>query len=81
MAKPWMTSSDLVASVKRDISFPTSQVTFTDDDILEFANEEMLLAQVPSVMQFHEEYFVFEVDVTLEANKSKYALTDRDWET
>lgn len=72
-----MTSTDLIESVKRDISFPVSQVTFTEEDILEFANEEMMLAQVPSVMQFHEEYFLYQVDVALEANRSNYQIPDR----
>jgi hypothetical protein len=56
MPNPWMTSDDLLESVKRKISFPSSQSTFTDADILAFANEELMISQVPSVMSFHEEY-------------------------
>lgn len=77
MAKPYLTSNDIVEAVKRAISFPTSQQTFTDDDILYFANQEMFISQVPSVLQFHEEYFVNYVDVELVPNKARYAIPDR----
>lgn len=77
MAKPWLTSDDLIAAVKRKIALPISQITFTEDDILAFANEEMAIAQVPSVMSFHEEYFVQEINVDLEENKSRYPIPDR----
>lgn len=74
---PWMTSNDLIASVKRKISFPISQNTFTESDILAFANEEMFISQVPSVLQFHEEYFVTFKTVPLQTNLSKYPIPDR----
>lgn len=77
MAKPWLTSDDLIAAVKRKIALPISQITFTESDILDFANEEMAISQVPSVMSFHEEYFVTEITADLQANKSRYPIPDR----
>ena len=53
--KPYYTSNALIEAVKRNISFPISQVTFSEEDILTFADEEMFLEQVPSILQFHEE--------------------------
>lgn len=73
----WMTSADLLESVKRKISFPSSQITFTDDDILAFANEEMAISQVPSVLSFHEEYFVQVSIVPLVVNQRHYPIPDR----
>jgi hypothetical protein len=75
--KPWMTSDDLIASVKRKISFPVSQNTFTDQDILSFANEEMAISQVPSVLEFHEEYFVFVDEIPLVQGTSRYQIPER----
>lgn len=75
--KPWYTSDDLINAVKRKISFPISQNTFTEDEILAFANEEMMISQVPSVLSFHEEYFVYSQVVALEANKSRYPIPER----
>lgn len=74
---PWYTSDKLIEAVKRKISFPISQNTFTEDDILAFANEEMFIAQVPAVMQYHEEYFVYRVQVPLVTNISRYPIPDR----
>lgn len=77
MATPWMTTDDLIAAVKRKISFPISQNTFSEDDIIQFANEEMFIAQVPSVLQYHEEYFVYRVQTPLVTNISRYAIPNR----
>jgi hypothetical protein len=74
---PWYTSDKLIEAVKRKISFPISQNTFTEDDILAFANEEMFISQVPAVMQYHEEYFVYRVQVPLVTNISRYPIPDR----
>lgn len=75
--KPYMTSNDLIASVKRKISFPASQATFTNTEILAFANEEMAISQVPSILMYHEEYFVYEKDLPLVADKSRYPIPSR----
>lgn len=77
MAKPYYTSDELIASVKRKIAVPISQNTFTEQDILDFANEEMMISQVPSVMVYHEEYFVEQVDVPLETGKVAYTVPER----
>jgi len=77
MAKPYYTSNDLIEAVKRKISFPINQNTFTEEDILAFANEEMAISQVPAIMQYHEEYLVHRVDVPLRANVSRYPMPDR----
>ena len=75
--KPYYTSNDLIEAVKRKMAFPIAQVTFNEQEILNFANEEMYLAQVPSIMQFHEEYLVHEMIIPLVANKSKYPIPSR----
>tara|TARA_R110000803_G_scaffold200258_1_gene264545 strand:+ start:432 stop:1634 length:1203 start_codon:yes stop_codon:yes gene_type:complete len=77
MATPYYTSTDLIESVKRKISIPISQVTFTEDDILAFANEEMMISQVPSVMVYHEEYFVATLDVPLVTGTTAYSVPER----
>jgi hypothetical protein len=82
-AKPWLDSDDIVSAVKRKITMPTFQSTFTEADILAFANEEMAVSQVPSVLSFHEEYFVTtkleggSESVPLEDNKSRYPVPSR----
>jgi hypothetical protein len=77
VALPYLTSSDLIETVKLNISFPISQNTFSDDDILKFANHELFMTQVPSVLQYHEDYFSFREVVPLKANKNRYDIPYR----
>lgn len=74
---PYLTSRDLINSIKRKIAIPISQITFTEDDILDFANEEMMISQVPSILEYHEEYFVFLENVPLKPNKTNYTIPNR----
>lgn len=75
--KPYMTSRDLINSVKRKILIPLSQNTFSESDVLAFANEEMMISQVPSVLQFHEEYFVYTKVHPLVPYVSRYTIPNR----
>lgn len=77
MAKPYLTTDDLVASVQRKIMAPIAQSAFTYDDYVAFLNEELLISQIPAVLTAHEEYFVDEFLVPLQANKNKYPIPDR----
>lgn len=77
MAKPYMNSDDLIETVKRNIMFPVAQNTFSEGNILSFLNEELMISQVPSVLQYHEEYFVTTVDIVLESNQVRYPIPDR----
>ena len=74
---PYMTANDLIAAVKRKAFIPTSQNALNTDDILSFLNEEMIISQVPSVLQYHEEFFVHMEQVTLVASQSRYPIPNR----
>ena len=74
---PWMTSNSLIAAVQRKIAFPISQSTFSNFDILAFANEEMFISQVPSVLQYHEEFFVAYEVIPLTSGINRYPIPDR----
>ena len=76
-AKPYLTSLDLIETVKLNISFPIAQNTFSDDDILKFANHELFMSQVPSVLQYHEDYFSYREVVPLKAFKNRYDIPYR----
>lgn len=77
MATPWYTSTDLISAVKRKMSFPISEQTFSEDDILKFASEEMMISQVPSVLEFHEEYYVTYAKYKIVPYQNRYAIPDR----
>jgi hypothetical protein len=74
---PWLNSTDLIEAVKRRISFPVYQSTFSNNDILQFANDVMKEEILPNILQYHEEYFVVESSVELVSNQSKYSIPNR----
>jgi hypothetical protein len=67
----------LIDTIKLNSAFPLSQVTYNEEDILKFANHELFLAQVPSVLQYHEDYFSFRESVPLKIGKSRYDIPYR----
>jgi hypothetical protein len=73
----YLTSSKLIESIKRRETIPTSQVTFEEDDFLAFANEEIQMGLVPTVLQFHQDYLVYEETIPLVANQSEYPVPYR----
>ncbi len=77
MAVPYLTTDSLILAIKRKISFPIDQNTFSEEDIIAFINEELMISQVPSVMEFHESYFVNTVSVPLRSNVRKYQIPNR----
>lgn len=72
-----LTSNRLIASIKRRAFIPDNQVTFTDEDFLAFATEELEQGLVPYILRHHEDYFLQEEFVPLIANQSDYKIPSR----
>lgn len=75
--KSYYNSKKLIDRVRTKGSIPVSDQLFKDTDILEFANEEIDLGIVPTVLQLHEDYFLHSQAVPLESNKQKYSIPYR----
>lgn len=73
----YLTSSTLIKDVKRRASLPGTQVTFTEEDFLAFANEELDLGVVPHILKYHEDYFLTQELIPLSENISRYEIPDR----
>jgi hypothetical protein len=73
----YYSSERLIESVKRRINMPTNQNTFTDADILEFADEELGLVVVPAIMSLHEDYLLFSEDQEMVADQTEYIIPYR----
>lgn len=73
----YMTSDKLIESVKRRASIPENQNTFQPEDFLAFADEEMNLGVVPSVLRMHEDYYLWTDNLPLVANQNRYAIPYR----
>jgi hypothetical protein len=72
-----LSSNKLVQSIKRRASIPENQATFTKQDFLDFANEELRLALVPDIISLHEDYLLFETLIPVERDKREYEIPSR----
>jgi hypothetical protein len=77
ITKGALTTNGLLKSIKRRAMVPTSQDTFTDADIIDFLNEEMMIGLVPSILQMKDEYLIFSEQTNLVANTSAYPVPER----
>lgn len=77
MSTFYYTSKDLINSIKSRIMFPISQSTFTEQDILNFATEEMNMAIIPLVLQSHEDYYLYSEDIPIIDGVFKYDIPYR----
>lgn len=75
--KSYMTSNDIIASVKRRIMVPLNQATFEESDLLAFADEEMSLGLVPSILVVHEDYLMFTETVPMVDSVTRYQIPYR----
>jgi hypothetical protein len=76
MAKAY-TSTLLINSVKNRAMIPETQNTFSDANFLNFANEEISLGMLPSVLRLHEDYFLYTEEVDLIPGVSDYQMPYR----
>lgn len=58
-----LTSTALLASIKRRATLPVTQVTYTDADLLDMADEELSGTLVPLLMSASEDFFLAELDL------------------
>jgi len=79
MAKvtPYLTTNGLVEQVQRTIAFPLSQNTFNYNDLVKFLNQELQLNAVPTLIEEHQEYFVFKQIIPLLSNINRYEIPYR----
>lgn len=75
--KAALTTNKLLASIKRRIMAPISNITFSDEDLIEFLNEEMSIGLVPSVLQMKDEYLVYKGVVKVEQGQTSYPIPTR----
>lgn len=77
MGKFYYTSDDLISSIERRILVPLNQSTFSEQDFLDFATEEMNMGIVPVVISNHEDYYVYPQDIPLVAGTTNYDIPYR----
>jgi len=70
-------TGDLIRSIKRRAFIPNSQETFTDEDLLEMATEEVNIGLVPLIQRMHEEHLIYYIELELERGKNRYPIPAR----
>jgi len=71
------TSTELLADIKRKSFVPISQITFSDDDLLNMADEEIQTGIVPFIMSVREEYLVDYQDIPINSQIRTYDIPSR----
>lgn len=71
------TTTELVRSLKRRASMPTSQSTFVPADLVALMNDEMHSILLPRIKDVREEYFVTQIDQLLVSGQSEYVIPSR----
>lgn len=77
MATGYYDTDDLIAAVQRKAAIPLTQQTFTNADILAFCTEELRDGIVPSVMDVHEEYYVYSQVTPIVQGQNSYPIPYR----
>lgn len=70
-------TKNLIRSIKRRSFIPNDQRTFTDEDFLEMATEEINIGLMDQLIIARGDYLVYHVDVPLVTGTKKYAIPDR----
>ena len=77
IGKLYLTSQDLIDSIKNRANIPDTQDMISDEEILAFANEEMMLNFIPLVYSRHEDYYLVRQEIPLEAGVARYPIPYR----
>jgi hypothetical protein len=72
-----MLSKDLIKTIRRRAFIPRSQETFTDDDFLEMATEEVNIGLMDQIIEARGDYLVYSVDIPMSVGTSQYAVPSR----
>jgi hypothetical protein len=70
-------NDNLIKTIRRRAFIPESQDTFSEDDFLEIATEEINIGLIPLVMKMHEEHIIYFEDVDLQLDVLKYPIPSR----
>lgn len=76
-SKASLTTTKLLKSIKTRCMVPVSQISFSDEDLIDFANEEMLIGLIPTILQMKDEYLVYKENFPLVNGVSQYAIPER----
>jgi hypothetical protein len=77
MADYYFTTEELLNSIKRRASIPTSRSIISDEEILQFADEEMRINIVPLLLSTNEDFYLYREDVPIINGQTSYSIPYR----
>ena len=77
MPADWTTTNGLIPTIKRRAMMPTSQLLYTDAEILELANDELIDTIVPFVMSCQEDHWLATTDTAYDASTAEVSVPAR----
>lgn len=72
-----LTADLLLESIQRSITYPTNQEQLEDDDLLAFADEEIVSTILPVITSLRQEYLVVNKTIDLVSGTSHYRIPQR----
>lgn len=72
-----LTSDKLIRNIKKRGFVPNDQVTFTDDELLETATDEITIGLMEDIISVRGDYLVYHVDVPLIEGVTRYDIPAR----
>jgi hypothetical protein len=72
-----LTSDKLIKSIRRRAFIPRDQATFTDDDFLEMATEEITLGLMEQIIEARGNYLIYHTDVPIIVGQTEYLIPNR----
>lgn len=77
MASGSKKASALIDSIKVRAMIPDNQVTFSNDDFLRFATEEVQNSMFGEILRHHEDFFLYIDSVEIQPNQNRYRIPAR----
>jgi len=71
------TTTDLLNSIKRKSFLPAGQSTFTDEELLAIADEQVMNTILPVLVNVREEFLVYHTDYDIVGGKNAYDIPPR----
>ena len=68
------TGNLLITAIERNGSFPTSQNLLSNNNLLDFCNEELQITIAPEIMALQQNYFTDHSDIALTASTEVYSM-------
>jgi hypothetical protein len=72
-----LNATKLISTIKRRAFLPNDQVTYSNDDFLEMATEEINVFLMDQIIEARGDYLVYDITMALDINQTDYTIPSR----